>query len=225
MQKKDILSTLKTLREQSPKRKFSQSIDFIIRLRALNLKKPEENVNAFYLLPKGLGKIKKICALVAPEMLTHAKETCDFAVSSEEFPAYTEKKKMRALARSYDFFIAQATIMPKIAQAFGKILGPKGKMPNPKAGCVIPPGTNLTPLVARLRNTVRLQTKAELAVKTFVGVETMSDEDLAENILGVYQYLLTQVPQDKNNIKQLFLKLTMGPAFHIKSEQGAEVTP
>ena len=110
-------------------------------------------------------------------------------------------------------------LMANLAGVFGKILGARGKMPNPKAGCVVPGNIqNLEPVVNRLKNTVRLQTKNEASVKAVIGDETMKDEDIAENILAVYNSLIQKLPQASNNIKYAGLKLTMGPLFKIGAE-------
>ncbi|MBU4501171.1 MAG: 50S ribosomal protein L1, partial [Nanoarchaeota archaeon] len=70
MNKKDILNAIKNAREASKKRKFSQTFDLVVNLHKLNLKKPEENVNAFVVLPQGKGKKVKVCALVDKELGT-----------------------------------------------------------------------------------------------------------------------------------------------------------
>jgi len=154
MDKSQVTQTLKKVKENSQKRNFTQSIDLIINLRDIDLKKPEQSVNFFHTLHYSKGKKVKVCALVGPELLAQAKEVCDLAVSVDDFPKYQDKSKAKKLATNYDFFIAQATIMPKLATAFGKVFGPKGKMPNPKAGCVVPPNANLEPLYEKPQKTV-----------------------------------------------------------------------
>ena len=107
------------------------------------------------------------------------------------------------MANSNDFFVAQVEIMAQVAVTFGKVLGARGKMPNPKAGCVVPGSiSNLEPIANKLQNTVKLQTKNETSVKTSIGIESMKDEDLADNVLAVYNTLLSKLPQEKNNIKK-----------------------
>lgn len=216
MNKEQVLEAVKRARENSKKRKFNQSFDLIINLKNLNLKKPEENLNAFVVLKKK-GKKCKIGALVGPELVNKAKEVCDTVISVEEFPKYATK--IKKLAKKIDFFIAQADLMPKIAGSFGKTLGQMGKMPNPKAGCVVPKAIpSLKPVVDKLSNTVRLQTKNEQIVKSLVGVESMTDEEISSNIIQIYDYLSQNLPQDKNNISNAFLKLTMGKSVIIGEE-------
>lgn len=215
MDKNKLLEVIKKVR--NTKKKFKQKFDLVINLRNLNLKKPEENINTFLTLPFSPGKKIRTCALVADELSTKAKQVCDEVVHKNDFGKYKDKKAIKKLYKKCDYFIAQANLMADIANAFGKILGPIGKMPNPKAGCVVPPTAELKPLVEKLNKTVRLQTKNELIIKTVVGNESMKDEDIAENILFLYNQLLHLLPQEKNNVRNVFIKLTMGKPVEVKN--------
>src|SRR3989344_2961609 len=142
MDKEQILQSLKEARDNSSKRNFRQGVDFIANLKGIDLKKPEQKVD-FYVHFNNLGSKKaKVCALVGGELLDQAKSACDNTIIVDDFGKY-DKKAIKKLAAEYDFFVAQANIMPKVAQAFGRVLGPRAKMPNPKAGCVVPPNANL----------------------------------------------------------------------------------
>lgn len=208
MDKNNVLKAITELKKNSKKREFKQTYDIIINLKELNLKKPEENVNDFLVLPFPRGKKVRTCALVGNELVTKAKAVCNQVIHKDDFEDY-DKKSIKKLARNTDFFIAQANLMTDIAKVFGKILGPTGKMPNPKSGCVVPPIVELAPLIEKLNKTVRLQTKNELIVKTLVGSEDMKDDEIAENILAIYNYLIHHLPQEKHNIKNILIKLTM----------------
>ncbi len=223
MNKEQVTQALKKIKESSAKRNFTQSIDLIINLKDINLKKPEQVVNLYATLHYSKGKKVKICALVGPELLPQAKQVCDLAISVDDFTKYQEKKEAKKLATSYDFFIAQATIMPKLATTFGRVFGPKGKMPNPKAGCVVPPNANLKPLCEKLQKTIKLQTKNDLIIQTMVGKEDMKEEEVIDNIMTVYDSLVHNLAGGKNNIKNSYLKLTMGKPFKIGKEEVEEI--
>ena len=224
MDKKEIINSIKIAREVSKKRNFKQNFDLIINLKNLNLKKPEENLLLFTQLNHSTGKKVKVCAFVDYDLEKQAKESCDLVILKDEFPKYEAKKKeLKKIARSYDYFIAQADIMPKIATLAGRILGPLGKMPNPKVGGVVPGNLpTLKPIVDRLRNTIKLQTKNELTVKTSAGIESMKDEEIADNILALYNLVLHSLPQEKNNIKSVVVKLSMGSPVLIGKEYKKE---
>jgi large subunit ribosomal protein L1 len=106
--------------------------------------------------------------------------------------------------------------MGDIASSFGKVLGPKGKMPNPKAGCIVPPVIpTLEPIKQKINSTINLVTKDQLVMKSSVGYEDMSDEDLTENINFIYNNLLHALPKEKENIRSIFIKFTMSPSVEI----------
>jgi large subunit ribosomal protein L1 len=213
MDKKSLSEALKKLKSQK-KRNFSQSVDLIITLQDLNLKNPEDHVDFYLTLHHDTGKKVKVCALVGPETEEDAKAVCDETVLVDDFPKY-DKKKSKKLAKTYDFFIAQANIMPQVATTFGRVLGPKGKMPNPKAGCIVPPKSNLKPIVERLQKTVKITAKKDPVIHVKVGREDQPEEHILDNILTAYNQVIHHLPKEKNNIKEVYLKLTMSKPVKI----------
>ena len=223
LSKEDITAAIAELRKES-KRSFVQSVDLVIPLSGLDMKKPEHQVDFFVELPSGTGKKARVCALVGPELQPEAKSACDGMVLQEEFANYGKNKKLiKKLVKQYDFFIGQANIMPQIAATFGRVLGPKGKMPNPKAGCIVHPKAALAPLVARLQKMVRVSAKTVPVVQCKVGNESMSDDALAANIAAVYNQLVHVLPASEQNIKATFVKFTMGGPVRVSSAAKAAV--
>jgi len=219
MQKEHITKALEELRKNSTKRNFNQSIDLIINLQDLDLKKPENHIDLFIQLAHETTKKTKIGAFVGPELLETAKQNCDTVITPDDFPDYqNNKRKIIKLAKEHDFFIAQATIMPRVAKAFGRILGTRGKMPNPKAGCVIAPNANIKALIEKLKTTIRLLAKTQLCIKTTPGDEKMEDSKIAENIINIYTAAVNALPQEANNIKNTMIKLTMSKPIEIKTK-------
>jgi|TARA_B100001964_G_scaffold55293_1_gene62532 large subunit ribosomal protein L1 len=217
MDKELIASTLKKVKENSPKKNFKQSVDLIINLKGLDLKKAEHQINMFITLQHDTGKKISICALVGPELESGAKEACDQVILQDEFDGFKGKAEAKKLANKHDFFIAQASVMAKIATIFGRFLGPKGKMPNPKIGSVLPPNGDVKALTDKLRKTVNLATKNEATIKCLVGKED-SNEGIIDNVLTVYNSVVQKIPNEKQNVKSVLLKLTMGPAFVVGKE-------
>ncbi len=210
MEKTVLLNSIKKLREISPKRNFTQSIDIVINLKNINLKKPEQKVDVFVTLPHPKGKLSKICGLVGNELGSQSKSTFDKTILNEEFSKYNDKKTLKKLATEFDFFVAQSNLMAQIATTFGRTLGPRGKMPNPKAGCVVPGTAQLMPLKEKLQKTVHLETKTEPTLKTSIGIESMKDEELAENAYHIYNSVIHLLPQENQSIKSIIIKMTMG---------------
>lgn len=216
MDKKQILTVIEKIRKETPKRGFNQTLDFILNLKGLDLKNPSHKVDIFLPLPHPRSRKAEICAIVDDALVTEAKKTCDMVIPLETLPAEAKKKRaMKKLARKMEFFITQPHLMKELAANLGKILGTKGKMPNPKSGAVIPPKAPLQPIVDKLRKTVRLSTKNDAIIKCAIGDEKMSDEQIAENIITVYNAIVNVLPQKENNIKTLILKLTMGAPVRV----------
>jgi large subunit ribosomal protein L1 len=214
MDKNKVIEAIKKAKQSTKQRKFSQSIDLIINLKEFDTKR-EAKVEDFIALPHGRGKEAKICGLVGPEMKTNAKD-CDHVIMVDDFGKYSNARKARKLARSYDFFLGQAELMPKIAQSFGKYFGPIGKMPNPKGGQIVPPNLNLTPIVQKFKKTSKITVAKVPIASCKIGDEKMDDEKLAENIIFAIEHIEHALPRGKANIKNVLIKTTMGAPVKIE---------
>lgn len=216
MKKEELQQALAKAKADSKKRKFTQSVEVIINLKGLNLKKPEDQVDIFHNLPHPTGKKKKVCALVGEELKAGADQHCDLTVLNTEFPKYEgDKKAIKKLASDYDYFVAQAPFMAAVAKTFGRYFGPKNKMPNPKAGCVVPPNANMEQVAAKLQQMVRLNAKAKPLIQVLVGKEDMDEAKLVENIMSIYTALVRKLPGEESNIRSVYVKQTMGPCIKV----------
>lgn len=213
MEKAQVTKALEEL-HQHKKRNFVQSYDLIITLKDIDIKvKP---VDTFAVLPNSRGKKIKVCALVGQELAEQAAKTCDLVIRENEFPDYKgDKKKLKNLARTYDFFIAQVTLMPQVAAVFGRVLGPRGRMPNPKAGCVVAPSADLAALKERLQKTVQLKSRNSPMVQCIIGSEEMGAEQVADNVLSVYNQITKMLPNEEQNIKTVYLKKSMSKVVKV----------
>lgn len=213
MNKEQVQTALEELKKL-PKRKFVQSYDFTINLKNVDLKSTP--LDFFVTVPFQRGEPTKIAAFVDPTIAENASKFCDLVIKETEFPKYAEKKTCKKLADDYNYFISQMNLMPKVAAAFGKILGTRGKMPNPKMGAVFPPNANLDVLTKKFRSTVRLSAKKALNLQCKIGRESQSDNEIIENVLAIYNTIAKQLPQDENqNVKNVGLKLTMSKPVRI----------
>lgn len=223
MEKQDIIRAVQAVKSSGPKRNFSQAIDLVINLQNLDMKKQESNVDTFIALHYDKGKKVKVCAIVGPELKDAAKLACDGVIVVEDFHKYKDNKKaIKKLSNEYDYFVAQANIMTQIATVFGRVFGPRGKMPNPKAGCVVPPNANLKIVYDRLQKLMRVQTKNAPSIKCSVGSEKMDDAHIVDNIDTVYKGILNVLSNAENSIRNISLKLTMGKPILVEAKK-AEV--
>ena len=224
MEKIQFQAAIAKAKDISEKRNFTQTFDLIINLKDHDLKKPEHQVDVFVTLPHSRGKKVKVCALVGAELEQQAKEVCDSVILSDNFEKHNDKKLLRKIANNFDFFIAQANMMPKIATVFGRVFGPRGKMPNPKSGCIIPPNANLKPVYDKFQRTVRANAKTAPLIQVPIGTEDMPMEDVVENGMTIYNQISQVLPNEKHNIKGIYVKLTMGKPVLVgeKFETGKE---
>jgi large subunit ribosomal protein L1 len=201
----EIAKALAELRKEE-KRKFIQSLDLLVSLQNFDSRK--ESVNTFVQLPH--APVKKICAFLTKK--SHVVDT----ITKEDFDKFKDEGDMKRLAKSYDFFIAVASLMPGVASKFGKVLGPVGKMPSPQAG-VIPNDSDdsVKAMVERMKKLVRVRTK-DRSIKIAIGSEDMSDKELEENIKSVVASLENALPKKKDNIRSIKIKFTMTKPIKIQ---------
>ncbi len=207
--KKQVLEGIKKLREISTKRKFVQSVDMQVSLKDTDVKKPENKIKESIVLPHPLGKKISVAALVDKELIGEARKVFDYALLKDDFGTL-KKKDIKKLARKHKFFVAQANLMGDIAKVFGRVFGPKGKMPDPKAGCIVPPKPEiLKPVYEKLQRTVKIRVKDQPTINVIVGTESLSDEELADNVLAVYNAIVSKLPRGESQINKVHLKMTM----------------
>ncbi len=210
-----LVESVKLARENSKQRRFEQTWDLIINLRGLDLKKPENRFSTETILPKGRGKEPKV-AVFADLMANEAKKFADLVITKKEIDSLAaDKKKMKKIADSHDFFFGEAPLMPMIGKSLGTVLGPRGKVPKP-----IPPKGSIEPLLRASRRMVRVSLKEVPVIYVTVGAEKMKDEDVAENIQAVYNLVKERLPKGKNNIRSMLIKLTMGKPVKISLNLG-----
>jgi large subunit ribosomal protein L1 len=126
-----------------------------------------------------------------------------------DFKRYNNKNKLKSLVKKYDFFIAQAKLMPKVATTFGRVLGPAGKMPSPQLGILMNADEkSINDVKKKINTSIKVRVK-EASVKLAVGKQSMKDEEIIENVQAVYKELIKALPRDKENIKNIELKFTM----------------
>ncbi len=201
-----LKAALAELRKSEP-RKFKQTVDLIVNLQKFEVKKTP--VNIFIKIPHK-SKDKKIAGFF------EAKSDLIDTITEMDFKKYNDKKKLKSLVNKYDFFIAQAKLMPKVATVFGRVLGPAGKMPSPQMGIVLNADQkSIDELREKINSSMRIRTK-EASIKIAIGKEDMKDEEIIENAMAVYNELLKALPRDKENIKNVEVKFTMTKPIKIK---------
>jgi large subunit ribosomal protein L1 len=205
--KDEITRALGELRKNIVKKKFAQSIDLVVKLREVDLKKPENRINEAIALPNPPEKPLKICVIASGDLATRAKDAgADMLVSRQDLENLSkDKKAARKLAVDYDFFIAEAPLMPLVGRGLGSFLGPRGKMPTP-----VPPNAAIDQIVSGHRKMVRVRMREQPVLQCRIGTENMPDEKLVENIQAVVSRIEQKLERGFKNIAEILLKATMG---------------
>ncbi|MCL2157179.1 MAG: 50S ribosomal protein L1 [Methanobrevibacter sp.] len=208
----EIMEAVKEAKEQAKPRNFTQSIDIIMNIKDLDVKKPENRFDEEVTLPNGRGKDVKIAFIADGELAVQAKNAgIDLVVTKEELEELgKDRKKAKKLANSTNFFVAQADMMPLVGRFLGPVLGPRKKMPKP-----VPASAKAEPIIERLQNTVKIGVKEQASIQTLVGTQDMSDDEIAENIEAVLAILDRNLEKGRNQIKSMFIKTTMGSVVRV----------
>ena len=210
--KQDILEAVKKAKEESKPRNFTQSIDVVITIKDLDVKKPENRIDEEVLLPNGRGKDVKIAFIADGELALQAKNAgADMVINKGELEEMgKDRKEAKKIANRHDFFVAQADMMPLVGRFLGPVLGPRKKMPKPVPATIKP-----EPILERLKSTVKVRIKDQPVIQALVGTQDMEDELIAANIDAVLAVLDQKLEKGRNQIKSMYVKTTMGPVVRV----------
>ena len=208
----EIIDAVKEAKEQAKPRNFTQSIDVIINIKDLDVRKPENRFSEEVALPNGRGKPIKIGVIADGELALAAKNAgVDVVISKEDLQEFgKDRKAAKKVVNSVDSFIAQADMMPLVGRFLGPILGPRNKMPKP-----VPASARIEPLLERVQATIKVGVKQQPSIQILVGTQDMEDEKLAENIEAVLAVLDRNLEKGRNQIKSMYIKATMGSVVRV----------
>ena len=189
--------------------KFDESIDVSLRINLKQSKGGDFNMRTVVNLPNGSGKKNKIAVLCEPDKTEEAKKAGADVVGSDDLIEKIASGK-------FDFtkLICTPNMMAKIGK-HGKVLGPKGLMPNPKLGTV---ATDITKAVKDLKTgLVEIRNDKDGNLASTIGRKSFSTEKLLEN----YNHFIDSVKKEKPDtikgefIKGVFLTSTMGISYKL----------
>lgn len=195
-----FLKAIKELRTSEKKVNFDQTVDLIINLKEFDVRRSAFNL--FIQVPNKV-KDKKIAGFF------EKKSDLIDTITKEEFVKFKEKKDIKKLVRKYDFFVANAKLMPAVATTFGRILGPAGKMPSPQLGILPSEDEKIVKdIINKINSSVRIIVK-EPSIKIGIAKQSLTDEQIMQNALSVYHKILDSLPRKKDNVRNVKIKLTM----------------
>lgn len=208
----ELLEAVKKAKEQSVPRNFTQSVDVIINIKDLDVKKPENRFEEEVSLPNGRGKDIKIAFIADGELAVQAKDAgADLVITKPDLEELGKnRKEAKKIANSTEAFVAQADLMPLVGRFLGPVLGPRRKMPKP-----VPATVSVEPLIERIKSTVKVRIKDQASIQVLVGSQDMDDESITENIEAVLGILDRKLEKGRNQIKSMYVKTTMGPVVRV----------
>ncbi|MDY6768514.1 MAG: 50S ribosomal protein L1 [Candidatus Nanohaloarchaea archaeon] len=200
---------VETLAEEAEDRNFVQSIDLVVNLRDIDLDEPDNRFSTEVNLPYSRADETKIC--VIGETITADADNADRRISPDELDEIIDDESAaKDLAEEFDFFIAEAPLMPKIGRELGSVLGPRNKMPEP-----MEPGEDPSSRIDELRSAVSLALKEHPSIKCKVGDEEMDADAVAANAEAIYNAVVSGLPRGDHNVKDVLVKYTMSAPVEV----------
>ena len=188
--------------------KFDSSVDLALNL-GVDPKKADQNVRGVVSLPNGTGKDVKVLALVTPDKEDEAKKSGADFVGLDEY-----LQKIKDGWTDVDVIITMPSVMGKLGP-LGKILGPRGLMPNPKTGTVT---MNVGKAVEEVKaGKIDFKVEKNGIVHVSIGKVSFDAEKIYENAKEVIQHIIKIKPSSSkgNYLKSISMSSTMSPGIKV----------
>ena len=205
LQAKEALDLIK----KNANAKFDESIDVSLRINLKQSKGGDFSLRTVVKLPNGSGKKEKIAVLCEPDKISEAKNSGADIVGSDDLI-----EKIASGKFNFSKLICTPSMMGKVGK-HGKVLGPKGLMPNPKLGTV---SANITKAVKEIKTgLVEIRNDKDGNLASSIGRKSFTNEKLLEN----FNFFIDSVKKEKPDtikgefIKNVILSSTMGISYKI----------
>ena len=192
--------------------KFDESVELVLRLN-LDTKKADQQLRGATVLPNGIGKTKKVLVIARGAKATEAKEAgADYVGDMDMIDKIANENWF-----DFDTMIATPDMMPALGK-IGRVLGPKGLMPNPKTGTVTMDVKKAVEDVKKGRVEYRTDSYGNVAV--LVGKVSFDNEKLVENIKSFVGLINKTKPSAVKGkyIKNISISTTMGPGVKVNPD-------
>jgi large subunit ribosomal protein L1 len=205
---KDIFEVVK----KTSTAKFDESIDLSMRIGLKQSKGGDFNLRTVVQLPNGSGKKCKIAVLCESDKIDEAKKNGADVVGSDDLIEKIAEGKF-----DFDKLICTPAMMGKIGK-HGKVLGPKGLMPNPKLGTV---STNLKKSIQDIKSgLIEIKHDKDGNIGTTIGRKSFSTENLINNFKHVVDFIKKEKPEAIKGefIKNVYVTSTMGVSYKVNNK-------
>jgi large subunit ribosomal protein L1 len=188
---------------------FDASVELAIRLN-LDTKKVDQQLRGAFVLPNGTGKAKKVLVLAKGEKAAEAEKAGAEYVGDIDLITKIEKENWL----DFDVIIATPDMMPVLGK-LGKVLGPRGLMPNPKTGTVT---TDVAKAVSEVKKgRIEYRTDNFGIVHAIIGKVSFDEDKLLENLNAFVELIIKSKPTTAKGVyvKSIAISSTMGPGIKI----------
>ena len=211
------VDAIKLLKEW-PSSKFDETVELAIRL-GVDPRKADQMVRGAVSLPKGTGKEIRVAVFAKGEKAKEAEQAGADVVGDEDLGSRIEGGWL-----DFDAAVATPDMMPVVGK-LGRVLGPRGLMPNPKSGTVT---DDVTKAVTDLKGgLVEYRTDRHGNLHLIIGKKSFSEQDLAENYLTAMDEVIRAKPAASKGryLRSITLSTTMGPGVRIDPTKAKEIEP
>ena len=194
--------------KQMPATKFDETVELSMRL-GVDPRKADQMVRGTVSLPNGTGKSMRVAAFAAGDKAREAKEAGADLVGGEDLVEEVQKGNI-----DFDAAVATPDMMPVVGKA-GRILGPRGLMPNPKAGTV---GEDIGKAVAEIKaGKLEYRVDRQANLHLVIGKRSFGEQQLLENYMAVVDEIVRAKPASSKGryIRSITISTTMGPGIRI----------
>jgi len=191
--------------------KFDETLECHMRL-GIDVKHADQQIRSTTVLPAGLGKEVRVCVIAKADLVADAKEAGANEAGSEEII-----DKISDGWFEFDTLIATPDMMPKLGK-LGRVLGPKGLMPNPKTGTVT---TDVAKAVKDAKaGKVEFRADKQGMIHVPLGKMKFSTDDLMKNFATLADAVLKAKPSSAKGtyLKSVYLSTTMGPGIKLDAK-------
>ena len=194
-----------------PKAKFDESVELHVKL-GVDSKQADQQVRGTVVLPNGTGKTKKVLVLAKGDKATAAEEAGADYVGEEDMVA----KIVSEGWLDFDAVVATPDMMPVLGRA-AKILGPKGLMPNPKAGTVTVDTAKAVKDIKAGKVEYRLDKNN--IIHSSIGKVSFGEAKIKENLMTLLEAIIKAKPAAAKGqyIKSISVSTTMGPGINVNT--------
>jgi len=209
-----VIESIKTAIKGGKPKNFTQTVEVGVNFVGINFKQPGNRLNLTVSLPNPVEKKIKVLLFAKDMNLVNTlKPIIDKTIMDTEIPKL-DKKNTKILARDYNLFFAEPSVMAIVGKHLGQVLAPRGKMPKPA-----PQNINIIKaIIEKSKQSIIISNRKGKSLPTVhfpVGKENFDVNKIYENFSKCLDAILNFIPGKMQNIKSIYIKKTMGPINYI----------